>query len=192
LISETAKNEIFQLLIENNFNLYLPNDEELGKNIYIPHAVGRYIEYIKSTFPKNLSLKGLKIALKEGAGIVNKITYSVFKELGCQIYQLSNPSIAPIVSPYGYFSQMYFKKHLLEIGADIGFTINEEGDQIILFDERGTQVEDSIIDAVRKKYCNELRSNENNSIILALQTTRAMIETNKKLSQLRNSIKFDP
>ena len=72
------------------FEKDLPKDQEIGKNSRINDADGRYIEFVKATFPRRLSLKEFKIALDCANGAGYKVAPLVFRELDAEVSVCAN------------------------------------------------------------------------------------------------------
>lgn len=65
-----------------------PHGEQIGRAFRVDDASGRYIEFLKSTFPKNLNLKGLKIVVDCANGAGYKIGPQLFSEMGAEVVSL--------------------------------------------------------------------------------------------------------
>jgi len=66
-------------LIEGELLKKLPTHAEVGRAFRVEDAAGRYIEYLKSTFPQNLSLEGLKVVVDCAHGAAYKVAPTVFE-----------------------------------------------------------------------------------------------------------------
>ena len=82
--------EIENIIAENNFSNDLPVDSDIGKNTKINDADGRYIEFVKATFPRRFSLKNLRVVLDCANGAGYKVAPLVFKELDAEIFVYCN------------------------------------------------------------------------------------------------------
>src|SRR5207248_998883 len=74
--------QIENLVFSGEIETIRPTAEEIGKAVRIEDALGRYIEYAKSSFPKNLTLEGLRIVVDCAHGAAYKSTPCVLRELG--------------------------------------------------------------------------------------------------------------
>ncbi|WP_410209425.1 phosphoglucosamine mutase [Aquirhabdus sp.] len=121
--------------------------DQLGKTNRITDAAGRYIEFCKSTFPYNLSLRGVKIVIDcaNGAGYV--VAPAVLRELGATVIPIFNaPNGLNINDGCGSTHPQALQKAVVENGADIGIALDGDGDRIVMVDHRGELVDgDSIL-----------------------------------------------
>src|SRR3984957_19888868 len=85
-LSDEWEKEMELLVDTQDFNDSLPADWDIGKNTKIDDAAGRYIEFVKATFRRRLSLKNLKIALDCANGAGYKVAPLVFKELDAEVF----------------------------------------------------------------------------------------------------------
>ena len=83
---DTWEAEMEKLVADGNFEDCLPIDQDIGKNTKIHDADGRYIEFVKATFPRRLSLKNLTIVLDCANGASYKVAPLVFRELDATVH----------------------------------------------------------------------------------------------------------
>ena len=81
-LPDELENQIEGLVFSNSFGPLRPTANEIGKAYRVDDAVGRYIVFLKNTFPKYLSLEGIKIVLDCAHGAAYKVGPAVFEELG--------------------------------------------------------------------------------------------------------------
>ena len=89
-LPDSWEEEMEALVAQRDFDDSLPADNDIGKNTKISDADGRYIEFVKATFPRKLSLKNLKIALDCANGAAYKVAPLVFRELDAEVYVYGN------------------------------------------------------------------------------------------------------
>ena len=112
--------------------------EGLGKAKRIDDAVGRYIEFCKSTFPANMNLRGIKIVVDSAHGATYHIARHVFHELGADVIAIGiEPDGKNINDGYGATAPANLSKVVLENGADIGIALDGDGDRLIMADAGG-------------------------------------------------------
>jgi len=112
--------------------------ESLGKAKRIDDAVGRYIEFCKSTFPGNMNLRGMKIVVDSAHGATYHIARHVFHELGADVISIGDqPDGKNINDGYGATKPQNLKNAVLESKADIGIALDGDGDRLIMSDESG-------------------------------------------------------
>ena len=114
------------------------DSEQLGKASRIADAAGRYIEYCKSTFPDELSLKGLKIAIDCAHGATYHIAPGVFEELGADVVLMgASPDGYNINDGVGSTEPEALQKRVLEEGADLGIAFDGDGDRLQMVNHAG-------------------------------------------------------
>jgi phosphoglucosamine mutase len=110
----------------------------LGKAKRIDDAVGRYIEFCKSTFPAELDLRGLKIVVDSAHGATYHIARHVFHELGADVVAIgAQPDGKNINDGYGATSPANLQKAVVEHKADMGIALDGDGDRLVMVDSAG-------------------------------------------------------
>lgn len=111
---------------------------ELGKARRLSDAAGRYIEFCKSTFPRHLKLRGLKLVVDCANGAAYHIAPSVFRELGAQVVVLADkPDGLNINEGVGATHPETVAKAVVEHNADYGFALDGDADRLICVDRSG-------------------------------------------------------
>jgi phosphoglucosamine mutase len=114
-----------------------PSDS-LGKAKRIDDAVGRYIEFCKSTFPAEMNLRGLKIVVDSAHGATYHIARHVFHELGADVIAIgAQPDGRNINDGYGATAPDNLRKAVVEHKAHIGLALDGDGDRLVMVDAEG-------------------------------------------------------
>ena len=110
----------------------------LGRASRIDDAAGRYIEFCKSTFPNELDLRGVKIAVDCAHGAAYHIAPRVFHELGAEVVQAG---VAPdgfnINDGVGATRPEFLRQTVLSNAADLGVALDGDGDRLVMVDRQG-------------------------------------------------------
>jgi len=115
---------------------------DLGKADRMNDAVGRYIEFCKTTFPKSLNLKHLKLVVDCAHGATYKIAPAVFQELGAQVIAIGcSPDGLNINEGFGATSPEALAARVVQEGADLGIALDGDGDRLVMVDHRGEVVD---------------------------------------------------
>lgn len=110
----------------------------LGKAQRIDDARGRYVEFCKSTFPNELDLRGIKIALDCAHGAAYMVAPKVFHELGAEIVATGvEPNGLNINDGVGATAPKHLREVVLSSGADVGIALDGDGDRIVMVDAAG-------------------------------------------------------
>jgi phosphoglucosamine mutase len=114
------------------------SSEGLGKAKRIDDAVGRYIEFCKSTFPSDMNLRGMKIVVDSAHGATYHIARHVFHELGADVVAIgAEPNGKNINDGYGATKPQNLQKAVVEHKADIGIALDGDGDRLVMVDSEG-------------------------------------------------------
>jgi len=117
-----------------------PTAHEVGKAFRIDDAVGRYIESVKSGFPKGMTLEGIKVVIDCANGAAYKVSPLVLKELGAEVFVLNDkPNGTNINAGCGSLHPEIIQKAVIEHGADIGIAHDGDADRVIFCDEKGLE-----------------------------------------------------
>jgi phosphoglucosamine mutase len=112
--------------------------EGLGKAKRIDDAVGRYIEFCKSTFPSDMNLRGMRIVVDTAHGAAYHIARHVFHELGADVIAIgAHPDGKNINAGYGATAPANLRKAVVEFKAQIGIALDGDGDRLIMADAEG-------------------------------------------------------
>lgn len=115
---------------------------ELGKARRVTDAAGRYIEFCKSTFPRNLNLEGLKMVVDCANGATYHVAPAVFRELGAEVLPLANnPDGLNINVDCGSTHPAKLREAVLAEGAHLGIAFDGDGDRVLMIDHQGELVD---------------------------------------------------
>ncbi|MFW3344983.1 phosphoglucosamine mutase [Aliarcobacter butzleri] len=149
--------------IENIFNdMDLMQSEQvtgrdIGSSKRIDDVIGRYIVAIKSSFPKNLTLKGLRIILDCANGAAYKVGPTILEELGADVITINNkPNGFNINENCGAMHPEAVSNLVKEYRADIGLALDGDADRLVVIDEKGEIVDgDNLLGALSVYLKNE-------------------------------------
>jgi phosphoglucosamine mutase len=111
---------------------------ELGRVKRLEDAGGRYIEFVKQSFPRGLRLDGLRIVVDCAHGAAYKVAPTVFWELGAEVFSLGvSPDGLNINRECGALAPEQMCREVLARRADIGIALDGDADRLIVADERG-------------------------------------------------------
>jgi len=140
-LSDEIEAEI-EKLVDQDLEKFLPPPEEIGKATQLNDAAGRYIEYIKRSFPKDKTLEGLKVVVDCAHGAAYKIAPQLLWELEADVITIGDrPNGRNINDGYGATATDNLKQKVLEEKADIGIALDGDADRLIVIDEKGNQVD---------------------------------------------------
>ena len=136
-LSDEIEHELEEKM-DNGYNKHLVESEKLGRAQRLRNALGRYIEFAKNTFPKNLRLDGLKVVLDCANGAAYRTAPSVLWELGAEVIVIgASPNGININDNCGSTKPEAMSKKVIEERADIGIALDGDADRLIICDETG-------------------------------------------------------
>ena len=137
------------LIFSQKMEALRPVADEVGKAARIDDARGRYIVFLKNTFPKEYTLENFHIVLDCANGATYGVAPHVFEELGAKVTALSvNPNGQNINHNCGALHPELMAEKVKELGADIGLALDGDGDRLIVADEHGNIVDGDHIMAI--------------------------------------------
>ncbi len=140
---------IEELIFSQKMAALCPVADEVGKAARIDDAKGRYIVFLKNTFPKQYTLDGFHIVLDCANGATYGVAPHVFTELGAKVTTLGvAPDGTNINHDCGALHPELMAEKVKETGADIGLALDGDGDRLIVCDEHGTIVDGDHLMAV--------------------------------------------
>lgn len=140
-LSDDTEEQI-ESMIEAEMQSALADSADLGRAKRLDDAEGRYIEFVKNTFPRGLRLDGLKIVVDCANGAAYKVAPAALWELGADVVTYG-------VEPDGFNINKYcgstdtrtMCRMVREHGADIGIALDGDADRVLVADETGTLID---------------------------------------------------
>jgi phosphoglucosamine mutase len=157
-LPDKIEEEIEQLVTSpKELDKIRPTGEQVGKAYRIDDVHGRYIVFLKNLFPKDLDLVGVRIALDCANGAAYKVAPFVFEELGAEVIKKGvSPNGLNINEKCGALFPELIASATREYRANIGISLDGDGDRCILSDENGEIVDgDQIIGLCAIEMANE-------------------------------------
>ena len=139
-LSDSSEREIEQLMSADALE-HVPS-EDLGRATRLDDAPGRYIEFVKQTFPRGLRLDGLKIVVDCANGAAYRVAPTVFWELGAEVVPIAvQPDGTNINLNCGTADLSHLGEQVVENGADLGIALDGDADRLVLVDESGKTID---------------------------------------------------
>jgi phosphoglucosamine mutase len=148
-LPDEMEDKIEGLVSSNSIHSLRPTARDVGKAFRIDDARGRYIVYLKNTFPSPLSLDGLKIVLDCANGAAYRVAPTVLEELGAEVIPIGvDPDGENINLNCGSLHPEIVSRMVLQTGADVGMALDGDADRIVFVDDQGTVVDGDHIMAI--------------------------------------------
>ena len=140
-LTDAQEDVIEDLILKRKLADLLPPARDMGKANRIDDVNGRYIVFLKNTFPRNLSMEGMKIVLDTANGATYRVAPYAFTELGANLEVIHNtPDGVNINDHCGSQHTEDLKRRVLETGASLGLAFDGDGDRLIAVDEKGHEI----------------------------------------------------
>lgn len=147
-LSDAVEEEI-EGLIENGLLDHLADAARLGRARRLEDAPGRYIEFVKHTFPRGLRLDGLKVVVDCANGAAYRVAPRVFHELGADVVPMAvEPDGTNINRECGATATGALQEQVVAHGAHLGVALDGDADRVILCDENGEVIDGDQVMAV--------------------------------------------
>lgn len=140
-LSDEQEENIEDLMLSNTLHTLVPPVKDMGQAFRMEDVNGRYIVFLKNTFPRDLSIEGMKIVLDTANGATYRVAPDTFWELGADIDVIHNtPNGTNINDKCGSQYTQDLRKKVVETGASIGLAFDGDGDRLIAVDEKGHEI----------------------------------------------------
>ena len=162
-LDDQIEEKIEQLVFSGEVDSIRPTAGKIGWAARIDDALGRYVEFAKRSFPRDMSLEQMRVAVDVANGAAYKSTPCILRELGAEVIVAHNePNGMNINAQCGSMHPEEIQRIVKESGAHVGITHDGDADRVLLCDEKGEIVDgDEIlaIAAVDLLHTGQLREN---------------------------------
>jgi phosphoglucosamine mutase len=140
-----------------NQDIALAASKDIGRARRVEDARGRYIHAVKSSFPAELRLDGLRIVVDCANGAAYQVAPSALWELGAEVIAIGvDPNGTNINEQCGSTNPLLLQETVLSAGADMGVALDGDADRLIVVDESGTIVDgDQIMALIAANWARE-------------------------------------
>jgi phosphoglucosamine mutase len=148
-LPDAVEAHLEELVAGTELDANRPTADEIGKATKIEDSRGRYVVFLKSAFPRHLTLDGLRIVVDCANGAAYKVAPWVFQELGAEVISLSaKPDGTNINSECGALHPQKMCTAVKKHRAHLGIAVDGDADRVIIADERGEEVDGDTIMAM--------------------------------------------
>jgi phosphoglucosamine mutase len=140
-LSDAQELEI-EALMAGDLTSGLAAPSKLGRASRMEDAPGRYIEAVKQSFPRHLTLEGLRVVVDCAHGAAYKVAPTVLWELGAEVVAIGDaPDGFNINRGVGSTAPARLAELVRERRADLGIALDGDADRVVLVDEAGTTID---------------------------------------------------
>ena len=148
---------------------------QIGSSKRIDDVIGRYIVHIKNSFPKDLTLNGIRVVVDTANGAAYKVAPTILSELGAEVFVINDkPNGNNINQSCGALHPEKLSEEVKRVRADIGFGLDGDADRLVVVDERGYVVDgDKLLGALAFYLKNENKLS-GNAISATVMSNKAL------------------
>jgi len=180
-LSDKQEEMIEDLILEGKLPDMVPLAREMGHAYRLNDVLGRYIVFLKNTFPHELSMENMKIVIDAANGATYKVAPETFFELGADIDVIHNkPNGLNINDNCGSQHTHDLKKRVVEKKAAIGLAFDGDGDRLIAIDEKGREITGDQILIICAKTLKEEGRLKNDLLVSTVMSNLGLIIACKK------------
>ncbi len=170
-LSDEEEMQIEELVLSKKLPNLLVSAENLGHVSREEDAGGRYIVFLKNSFPENLDLEGMKIVLDCANGATYKVAPVLFEEMRAEVIALNiSPDGRNINLNCGSLYTENLAEKVVETGSDIGLAFDGDGDRLIAVDEKGNIVNGDKIIAICARSLKNEKKLKNNTVVTTVMS----------------------
>jgi phosphoglucosamine mutase len=159
----------------------VPPPHGMGRAYRLDDVHGRYIVFLKNTFPRTLSMEGMKIAMDVANGATYKVAPDAFTELGADLTVIHNtPDGLNINRDCGSQHTADLRKTVVETGAAIGLAFDGDGDRLIAVDEMGHEITGDQILVICARMLKEEGTLKNDLLVTTIMSNMGLTVACKK------------
>jgi phosphoglucosamine mutase len=137
-LPDDVEDRIEDLILSGDLAHLRAGPDDLGRARRIDDAEGRYVVFLKKTFPPDLDLEGLRVVLDCANGAAYKVGPTVLEELGAEVFPIGvEPNGRNINEACGSLHPELLADKVRELRADIGIAVDGDADRVLVVDERG-------------------------------------------------------
>ncbi|MBL8921847.1 MAG: phosphoglucosamine mutase [Myxococcaceae bacterium] len=145
-LPDELERKIETLIFEKSLDSLRPTATRVGGAVRLDDARGRYVVFLKNTFPRELTLEGLKLVIDCANGAAYRVAPTVLEELGADVISLGvEPDGKNINAKCGALHPEALQKAVLKHKAHLGIALDGDADRLIVVDEKGQVVDGDAI-----------------------------------------------
>jgi phosphoglucosamine mutase len=141
-LPDESESEIEQLMGNDQLLGRRATGPDIGRAEKLEDARGRYVVFLKQTFPRHLSLDGVRVVVDAAHGAAYRVAPLVLQELGAHVTSIGvRPNGLNINKDSGALHPDHVRAEVVKRNAAIGIALDGDADRVILIDEKGHMVD---------------------------------------------------
>jgi phosphoglucosamine mutase len=153
----------------------------IGRVFRIETAVGRYVEFVKATFNKDLDLRGLRIVVDCANGASYRVAPLAVEELGADMIVINNkPNGVNINDNCGATAPQAMAEAVVKHRADIGISFDGDGDRLIVCDNKGNIIDGDFIMGICAIFMKDKGLLQRDTVVATVMSNQGFVQSLKK------------
>ncbi|MCG9479504.1 MAG: phosphoglucosamine mutase [Actinomycetia bacterium] len=174
-LNDQQEEKIEQLVLGNELQEHLACPESIGKARREMDALGRYIVFLKHTFPRGMNLEGMRVVIDCAHGATYRVAPVLFREMRADITAINiEPDGININHNCGALYPQNLAEKVLQQKADIGLAFDGDGDRLIVVDEKGTILSGDQLLAIFARHLKEEGNLINNTLVTTVMSNMGL------------------
>jgi len=164
-LSDDTELEI-EKIIEEGIEGKLAPSNKLGRAKRLENADGRYVEFVKNSFPKGMTLDGLRIVIDCANGAGYAVGPLILAELGAKVKAIGiKPNGFNINEGCGSTNTAFLRQEVIKHKADVGIALDGDGDRVIMCDEEGQVIDGDQLMGLIATYMHKNGTLKNDTVV---------------------------
>jgi len=175
-LDDAIEQQIEQLVFSGEIDNVRPTANAIGKAVRIDDALGRYIEFVKRSFPRGQTLEGMRIVVDCAHGAGYKSSPNTLRELGAEVITYGDqPDGQNINAGCGSMHPQYLCHKVQKHAANIGIAHDGDADRVLLCDENGNLVDGDDVLAIGALDLLKNSKLRNNTLVGTVMTNSGLV-----------------
>ena len=180
-LADELEAEIEELIDSGQLSQFRADPDSLGQATRIDDAAGRYVVYLKNTFPRELTLDGMRVVLDCANGAAYKVGPTVMRELGAELITLGiEPNGRNINHECGSTHPEGVAEIVRKQQADVGLAVDGDSDRVMIVDEKGEVLDGDKVIALCARYLAEDGRLRGGGVVTTVMSNLGLEESLKK------------
>jgi len=175
-LNERIEREIEKIYFNQDLiNSHQAKYMDIGQTKRIEDVIGRYIVHVKNSFPRSMTLHGVRVVLDVANGAAYRVAPTVFRELGADVFVINeNPNGRNINEGCGALHPERLGQEVQRYRADVGFAFDGDADRIVVVDETGKIVDGDKLLGILANHLKEEGNLANNGAVATVMSNQAL------------------
>jgi len=180
--SNEMQKKIEKIFYEKKTSEFYCKPDEIGKAYRVHDVIGRYVEFVKKTFPQDENLSGIKVVIDAANGAAYKIASEILWELGAEVVPIGiEPNGKNINLQCGSTNLKLLQQTVIQTNSDIGIALDGDADRIAIVDDLGKIIDGDQIIALLAKNLHDKKKLNKNTVVTTIMSNYGLEKYLKSL-----------